>query len=110
MTPEKPHPLTCVLVVTVALLLVFVRCTGEPAQGSLTTPRTARPTHDLVHSGQEDIASRWLAMGLEFTVCFGGQGQLLGHLLHSVGGAPLRPRGKIMVSLKKTSKWAFLCC
>jgi hypothetical protein len=27
--PEKPDPLTCVLVVTAALLLGFVRCSGN---------------------------------------------------------------------------------
>jgi hypothetical protein len=29
MTPEKPDSLTCVLVVTAALLLGFVRCSGS---------------------------------------------------------------------------------
>lgn len=29
MLPEKPDPLTCVLVVTAALLLGFVRCSGN---------------------------------------------------------------------------------
>ena len=29
MLPEQPDPLTCVLVVTAALLLGFVRCSGN---------------------------------------------------------------------------------
>lgn len=32
MVPEKPDPLTCILVVTAALLLGFVRCTGSLRQ------------------------------------------------------------------------------
>lgn len=44
-----------------------------------------RPRHDLVHLGQEHVASRGLAMGFKSTVGLCRQGQLIGHRLHSLG-------------------------